>query len=155
MAVEAIKFRFFFSLCIYLFSFFLYSHLKTTAAQLISQHVMTKIKLLLLLPLLLSVSLLLLLLLLFLLLLLLSLLNTFSEHLINNLTNSFHIFMQRLVLLAHGGRSTDRQLTDCIFIVSCARGCPNKAEFSKKSYTQNMCGNLLPWKNKTNLCTRT
>jgi hypothetical protein len=44
--MEAIKFNLFLILCIYLFFFFLYSHLKMTGAQLISR-VMTKIKLLL------------------------------------------------------------------------------------------------------------
>jgi hypothetical protein len=45
MAMEAIKFNLFLSLYIYLFSSFLYSHSKTTEAQLVSQHVMTQIKL--------------------------------------------------------------------------------------------------------------
>jgi hypothetical protein len=30
------------------------------------------------------------------------------------------------------------QATDCIFIVSCARGCSNKVEFSKQSHTQTL-----------------
>jgi hypothetical protein len=45
MAVEAAKFYLFLSLCIYLLSFFHYSHSKTTGAQLVSQRVTTKIKL--------------------------------------------------------------------------------------------------------------
>jgi hypothetical protein len=78
MAIEAIKFNLFLSLCIYLFSFFLYSHLQMTEAQLVYQRVMTEIKLILR--------------------------NTFSECLTDNLTNSFHILMQRFVLFFHGGR---------------------------------------------------
>jgi hypothetical protein len=46
-AIEAVKFNLFLSLCIYLLSFFLYSHLKMTGAQLVSQRVITEIKLLL------------------------------------------------------------------------------------------------------------
>jgi hypothetical protein len=42
------KILFVLSLCIYLFSFFLYSHSKTTEVQIVSQCVMAKIKLLLL-----------------------------------------------------------------------------------------------------------
>jgi hypothetical protein len=45
MAMEAVKFNLFLILCIYLFPLFLYSHLKTTGAQLFSQRVMTEIKL--------------------------------------------------------------------------------------------------------------
>jgi hypothetical protein len=71
MAMEAIKFNLSLSLCIYLFSFFLYSHLKRTGAQLISQRVVTEIKLLLS--------------------------DTFSECLIDSLTNSFHILTQKFV----------------------------------------------------------
>jgi hypothetical protein len=82
--MEAIRFNLFLSLCIYLFSFFLYSHLNMTGAQLVSQHVMTEIKLLLH--------------------------NTSLECLIDNLTNNFHILMQRFVLFFNGGRLTDRQL---------------------------------------------
>jgi hypothetical protein len=41
MTVEAAKFNLFFSLCI--FYFLLYSHSKMTTAQLVSQHVITKI----------------------------------------------------------------------------------------------------------------
>jgi hypothetical protein len=36
MAVEAVKFNLFLSHCIYLFSFFLYPHLKMTGAQFVS-----------------------------------------------------------------------------------------------------------------------
>jgi hypothetical protein len=45
MAMAAVKFHLFVSLYIYLFSFFLYSHSKTTGAHLVSQSVMTEIKL--------------------------------------------------------------------------------------------------------------
>jgi hypothetical protein len=76
MAMEAIKLHLFLNLCIYLFSFFLYSHSKTTGVQLVPQCVMSKIKLLLR--------------------------NTFPECLIDNLTNSFHILTQRFVLFFHG-----------------------------------------------------
>jgi hypothetical protein len=78
MAMEAIKFNLFLSLCMYLFPFFLYSHSKMRGVQLVSQCVMTEIKLLLR--------------------------NTFSECLIDNLTSSFHILTQRFVLFFHGGR---------------------------------------------------
>jgi hypothetical protein len=81
---ELSNFIYFLSLCIHLFTFFLYSHSKTTEAQLVSQCFMTEIKLLLH--------------------------NTFSECLADNLTNSFHILMQRFVLFFHGGRPTDSQL---------------------------------------------
>jgi hypothetical protein len=43
MSMEADKYVFLI-LCIYLFSFVLYSHSKTTEAQLISQRVMTEMK---------------------------------------------------------------------------------------------------------------
>jgi hypothetical protein len=46
MAMEAAKFSLFLSLCIYLFSFFLYSDSKATEPQLVSRRVMTEIKLL-------------------------------------------------------------------------------------------------------------
>jgi hypothetical protein len=78
MAMEDVKFNFLLSLCISLFSFFLYSHLKMTEVQLVSQCVTTEIKLLLH--------------------------NTFSECLIDNLTNTFHILTQRCVLFFHGDR---------------------------------------------------
>jgi hypothetical protein len=78
MAMEAIKFNLFLSICIYLFSFFLCSHSEMTGVQLVSQRVMTEIKLLLC--------------------------NTFSECLIDNLTSSFHILTQRFVLFFHGDR---------------------------------------------------
>jgi hypothetical protein len=58
--------------------------LKTAGAQLVSQCVLVKINLLLC--------------------------NTFSECRIDNLTNSFHILMQRFVSVFHGGRLTNRQL---------------------------------------------
>jgi hypothetical protein len=45
MAMEAVKFILVLSICIYLFSFFLYSHSKMTGVQLFSQCVMTEIKL--------------------------------------------------------------------------------------------------------------
>jgi hypothetical protein len=86
MAVEAVKFHLFLILCIYLISVFLYSNSKTTGAQLVSQHVMTEIKLLLLYR------------------------NIFSVCLIDSLTNSFHIVTQRFVLFIHGSRLTNRQL---------------------------------------------
>jgi hypothetical protein len=54
-----------------------------TGAQLVSQHVMAKIKLLC---------------------------NTFSECFTDNLTNSFHILMQRFVLFFLSARPTNRQL---------------------------------------------
>jgi hypothetical protein len=85
MAVEAVTFNLFFRLDIFfLFSFFLYSHSKATGAQFLSR-VMAEIKLLLL-------------------------RNTFSECLIDSLTNCFHILTQRFVLFFHGGRPTDWQL---------------------------------------------
>jgi hypothetical protein len=78
MAMETVKFNLFLSLSVYLFSFFLYSHLKTTGEQLLSQHVMAKIKSLLC--------------------------NILSECLTDNLTNSFHILTQRFVLFFHDSR---------------------------------------------------
>jgi hypothetical protein len=112
MATEAVSFHSFLSLYIYLFSFFLYSHSKTTGVQLISQRVMTKIKLLLL---------------------LLLLGNTFSECLIDNLTSSFHILMQGFVLFFHG-RPTDRQLI--VSLPFPVLGiAPNKVEFSNLAHT--------------------
>jgi hypothetical protein len=78
MAMEAVRFNLFLRLCIYLFIFFLHSsHSKTTGAQLVSQRVLTEIKLLC---------------------------NTFSECVIDNLTSSFHILTQRFVLFLHGSR---------------------------------------------------
>jgi hypothetical protein len=63
-----------------------------TGAQLVSQHAMTEIKLLLF--------------------------NNFSECFTDNLTNSFHILMQRFVLFFHGGRPTNRQLiVSLLFLV--------------------------------------
>jgi hypothetical protein len=60
---------------LHLFSFFLYSHSKMTGAQFVSQCVMTEIKFLLR--------------------------NTFSECLMDNLTNSSHILKQKFVLFFH------------------------------------------------------
>jgi hypothetical protein len=45
MAMEAVKSNLFLIICIYLVSFFLYSRSKTRGAQLVSQRVMTEIKL--------------------------------------------------------------------------------------------------------------
>jgi hypothetical protein len=78
MAMVAVKFHLFLSLCLYLLSFLLHSHSKTTGKQLVSQRVMNEIKLFL--P------------------------NTFSEFFIENLTNILHIITQRFVLFIHSGR---------------------------------------------------
>jgi hypothetical protein len=125
MAVEAIKFNLFLILCIYLFSLFLYSHLKMTWAQLVSQSVMTEIKLLLR--------------------------NTFSECCTDNLTNSFHMLMQRFVLFFHGGRPTDRQLIVSLFFPVLG------VALTKWNFPNNrthFVGYSAAVKNKTNLCVR-
>jgi hypothetical protein len=85
-----------------------------TEPQLVSQRVVTEIKLLLR--------------------------NTLSECLIDNLTNSFHILTQSFILFFTA--ADDRQATVSIFIVSCAGGCPNKVEFSKQSRIHTLWGTL-------------
>jgi hypothetical protein len=75
---------------LHLFSFILYSHLKTTGIELVLKHVITVIKLLFL-------------------------QNIFSEYLIDHLTNSFHILTQRFVLFFNSVRARHKfYVCDCV-----------------------------------------
>jgi hypothetical protein len=108
---------------LYLFIFFLYSHLKMTGVQVVSC-VMTKIELLLG--------------------------NTFSESLIDNLTSSLHIHMQRFVLFFHSSspsQSLCLQLFGKFYFV---RSTPSTG--NNKYITTCLSVSLLPQKNRTNLC---